>query len=98
MAANLADGLTPEVVRRFHEGILALRKTPDLANELHRRMPIVYGKVLPGMNAKVSGVDGGVYFVIGPERQFAAWEEYLETVEDSNARVYRLYARDFWMH
>ena len=30
MAADLADGLTPEVVKRFHQAILELRKDPKL--------------------------------------------------------------------
>jgi hypothetical protein len=98
MAANLADGLTPDVIRRFHEGVLALRATPNLASELHRRMGPAVAKVLPGMGAKASDVEGGIYFVIGPEKQFAAWEEYLKSIEGPTAKVYRLYPRDFWMH
>jgi len=97
MAANLADGLTPDVVRRFHEGVLALRSTPNLAEELHRRMMPAVAKVLPGMGPKPSTVDGAIYFVIGPEQQFAAWEEYLKSIEGPAAKVYRLYPRDFWL-
>jgi hypothetical protein len=97
MAANLADGLTPEVIRRFHEHVLALRSTPNLADQLHRRMQPAAAKVLPGMGTKVSAVEDGVYFVIGPEKQFQAWEEYLKSVEGPATRVYRLYPRDFWM-
>jgi hypothetical protein len=96
MANNLADGLTPEVISRFYKGILELRRTPDLSRELFERMNRVYARVLPGMGGKASEVDGGVYFVIGPEKQFAAWEEYLRTVESPDTKVYRLYPRDFW--
>jgi hypothetical protein len=96
MAANLADGLTPDIIRRFHAGILALRATPNLAAELHRRMGPAVAKVLPGMGGKASEVEDGIYFVIGPERQFAAWEEYLKSIEGPAAKVYRLYPRDFW--
>jgi hypothetical protein len=96
MAANLADGLTPDIIRRFHAGVLALRSTPNLAAELHRRMAPAVAKVLPGMGGKASEVEDGIYFVIGPERQFAAWEEYLRSLEGPSTKVYRLYPRDFW--
>lgn len=97
MAANLADGLTPDVVRAFHQGILALRSSPTLSRDINQRMTGVYAKVLPGLGTKASEVDDGVYFVIGPEKQFAAWEAYLKTVEGPAATVYRLSPRDFWI-
>jgi Zn-dependent M16 (insulinase) family peptidase len=97
MAANLADGLTAEIVTRFHEEILKLRSTPDLAKELFNRMTKTYAPVLPGLGVKTSTVKDGIYFVIGPEKQFAAWEEYLKSVEGVDAKFYRLYPRDFWL-
>jgi hypothetical protein len=97
MAANLADGLTPEIISRFHQEILKLRNTPDLAKELFKRMAETYAPVLPGLGAKTSTVKEGIYFVIGPEKQFAAWEKYLKSVEGPDTKFYRLYPRDFWM-
>ena len=97
IAANLADGLTPEVVTRFHREILNLRNTPDLAAELFRRMPDIYAQVLPGLGASKSSVKDGIYLVIGPEKQLAAWEEYLKSVEGPGVKLYILYPRDFWM-
>jgi Zn-dependent M16 (insulinase) family peptidase len=97
MAEDLADGLTPDVVRRFRQSLLDLRKTPNLAEVLHERMNKVYGSVLPGLNGKTSEVKGGVFLVIGPEKQFAAWEEYLKSVEGPSTKLYRLYPRDFWI-
>jgi Zn-dependent M16 (insulinase) family peptidase len=97
MASDLADGLTPAVISRFHQSILELRKEPGLGAELFRRMNAVYGRVLPGMNVRAKDVEGGVYFVIGPEPQLAAWEEYLKKADAPDARVFRLYPRDFWM-
>lgn len=91
MADDLADGLTPDVVRRFHQAILDLRKMPDLGAELSRRMNAVYAKVLPGLGEPVENVAGGVYMVIGPEKQLAAYEAYLKQP------VWRLYPRDFWL-
>jgi Zn-dependent M16 (insulinase) family peptidase len=97
MANDLADRLTPDVISRFHRAILYLRSDPGLGAELFRRMNAVYGRVLPGMNVKAKDVEGGVYFVIGPESQLAAWEQYVKNADTPNARVFRLYPRDFWM-
>ena len=95
MAANLADGVTPEIVSRFHREILNLRNTPDLAGLLFKRMQDVYAQVLPGLKSGKTPEDA-IYFVIGPEKQFVAWEEYLKSVEGGGVRFYRLYPRDFW--
>lgn len=97
MAADLADGLTPEVITRFHRAILDLKKSPDLEGELFRRLVSVDSKVLPGMGTPAQNVPGAVYFVIGPEKQLAAWEEYLRQAGSADARVWRLYPRDFWL-
>ncbi|HET9218416.1 MAG TPA: hypothetical protein VFR18_15640, partial [Terriglobia bacterium] len=97
MAANLADGVTPEIVSRFHREILNLRKTPNLAEILFKRMPGVYAPLLPGLHGKTASTTDAIYFVIGPEKQFAAWEEYLKAVEGPGVKFHRLYPRDFWM-
>jgi Zn-dependent M16 (insulinase) family peptidase len=97
MAADLADGKTPEVVARFHRALLDLRQVPDLPGELYRRMNVSYGRVLPGLSGKTADVKDGVYLVIGPEKQLAAWEEYLKTTEGPDTRLFRLYPRDFWV-
>jgi hypothetical protein len=97
MAADLADGLTPEVVVRFHRRILELRQRSDFAAELFRRMPQVTARVLPGMGQPAENVPGGMYFVIGPEKQLEAYGDYLKKAEGAEARLFRLYPRDFWM-
>ncbi|HEX5707066.1 MAG TPA: hypothetical protein VFX96_07210, partial [Pyrinomonadaceae bacterium] len=97
MAADLADGVTPDAVRRFRQAVLDLRKTPNLADELFKRMPKVYARILPGYEGRARDVKGGVFFVIGPEKQMTAYEQYLKTVEGSDAEVFRLYPRDFWI-
>ncbi len=97
MAADLADGLAPDVVKRFHQAILELKRSPDLEAELFRRTSLVDAKVLPGMGTKAKDVAGAVYFVIGPEKQLTAWEEYLKREDSAEARVWRLYPRDFWL-
>jgi len=97
MAADLADGVTPELVSRFRRRILALRNTPGLADELFARREAVYGKILTGYGISKKDVAGGIYFIIGPEKQFDLYEQYLKTVEGADARLYRLYPRDFWI-
>jgi Zn-dependent M16 (insulinase) family peptidase len=97
MANDIADGVPPEAVRKFRQAILALRSTPNLSDELFKRMNAVYARVMPGLGAKASEVKGGVFYVIGPEKQLSAYEQYLKTVEGPDARLYRIYPRDYWM-
>jgi len=97
MASDIADGLTPEVIRRFRQSILALRRDPKLSDELFKRMNTVYARVLPGFGVKARDVQGGVFYVIGPEKQITAYEQYLKTVEGEDARLYRIYPRDYWL-
>jgi hypothetical protein len=98
MAADLADGLTPEVISRFRRAILDLRRnTPMLQSELLARLDRVESAVLPGMSAKAKDVKGAEYFVIGPEKQLNAWEQYLKAADSPDDRVWRLYPRDFWL-
>jgi Zn-dependent M16 (insulinase) family peptidase len=97
MANDIADGTPPEAVRRFRQGLLDLRKSPNLSDELFKRMNTVYARILPGLGAKASDVQGGVFYVIGPEKQLAAYEQYLKTVEGADARLFRIYPRDYWI-
>jgi Zn-dependent M16 (insulinase) family peptidase len=96
MAADLADGLTPEKVRRFRQGILAQRDRADLYDQLHQRMEATYGEVLPGYGPRGAEVKDAVYFVIGPEKQMQSYEQYLRGVEGPTP-LFRLYPRDFWL-
>ena len=97
IASDLADGVTPDAVRSFREGILGLRDSRDLYSELHERMPYVYGGVLPGYGPSEDEVQGAIPFVIGPEKQFESYENYLKSVEGSQTKLFRLYPRDFWI-
>ncbi|PYT03550.1 MAG: hypothetical protein DMF65_04000, partial [Acidobacteria bacterium] len=56
MAADIADGVPPETVRKFREGLLTLRRMPNLSDELFKRMNVVYARVMPGLGAKASAV------------------------------------------
>ena len=73
MAADPADGETPEDVRKFRQSILTLRKDPNLGNILFDRKDRVYSAVLPGYDgASWNPAADGVYFVIGPDKQLDA--------------------------
>lgn len=97
MANDLKDNLTPEIVKNFRLGILKLRKKPGVINEIYKNKDVVYEKILPGYGIESKDVAGGIYFVIGPEKQMAAYEAYLKSVEGNDTKLYRLYPRDFWM-
>jgi hypothetical protein len=100
MAADLTDGVTPDVVRDFRTKLLALRTISDLEGELRERMEPVYGQVLPGYGeADSTGVtaEEAQSVVIGPEKQFQSYERYLEEALGKAVPVYRLYPRDFWI-
>ena len=95
MAADLADGQTPDQVRKFRQSILTLRKDPNLGNLLFDRKDRVYSAVLPGYDgASWKPAADGMYVVIGPDKQLDAYERYLQTFGGS---LVRLYPRDFWM-
>ena len=95
MAANLVDGLTPDVVRSFREKILALSKRPDFAAALASRKDDIHARVLPGYGKALS--PGGVYMVIGPAKQLDAYQDYLHAAVGKDATLHRLYPRDFWV-
>jgi Zn-dependent M16 (insulinase) family peptidase len=97
MANDIADGTPPEAVRKFRQGLLDLRRSPNLSDELFKRMNTVYARILPGMGVRAAGVEGGVFYVIGPEKQLTAYEQYLKTVEGADARLFRIYPRDYWI-
>jgi Zn-dependent M16 (insulinase) family peptidase len=97
MAGDFADGLTPQIEERFFRAVLDLRKTPDLSDELFKRMPGVYSAVLPGYSPTATPAPGGIYLVIGSPRQLNLYQNYLQTSIGPDARLYRIYPRDFWM-
>ena len=73
MAADLADGQTPEQVRKFRQSILALRADPNLGEKLFDRKDRVLSASLPGYDgATWKPAADASYFVIGPDKQFDA--------------------------
>jgi hypothetical protein len=81
-------------VKTFRSKVLELSKKADLAKSLFDRLVPVYSKVLPGFGA----VDPkATYFVIGPEKQMAAYQDYLKAAVSKTTTLSRLYPRDFWI-
>ncbi|HWF02375.1 MAG TPA: hypothetical protein VHA06_01740 [Candidatus Angelobacter sp.] len=97
MADDFADGVTPEMTKRFFQAILDLRKTPGLSDELFKRVPEVYATVLPGFSSHTAPVPGSTYLVIGSPRQLELYQNYLQTAISPDTRLYKIYPRDFWM-
>ncbi len=96
MAADLADGLAPEVVAKFRQAVLDLRSDEELYDKIQKIMLETYGEVLPGLGPDGKDVPGAIYFIIGPESQFQSYEEYIDGAE-GEATIQRLYPRDFWL-
>jgi len=94
MAANLVDGLTPDVVKTFRSKVLELSKREDLSTMLFARMKPVYERVLPGWG-KLD--PNGTYFVIGPDKQLTAYQDYLKAAVGKDTLLHRIYPRDFWL-
>ncbi|UCD16990.1 MAG: hypothetical protein JSV44_11140 [Candidatus Zixiibacteriota bacterium] len=96
MAADLADGYTPERIATYRRKVLEQRDRENLSGELYERMEDVYGKALIGYGKPVSSTPGAYFFLIGPEPQFESLENYIGSTEGEQP-VYRLYPRDFWL-
>jgi hypothetical protein len=100
LSADLADGQVPQLVRQFRLSILGLRRDPRLIDKLYARKDRVHARFLPGYDASGLDTAHGSFFVIGPERQLSAWEQYLQATAAPGARplaLQRLYGRDFWL-
>jgi hypothetical protein len=97
MADDLADGVTPEKVKAFRTALLALAKRPGLVDELAKRLGRVYARVLPGYDPGWQPAANAVYMVIGPDAQLDAWQKYLTASAGAGAKLWKLYARDFWL-
>jgi len=94
MAADLADGQTPDQVKKFRASILELRKDPKLGEMLNDRMGRALAGQLPGWDANWKPAADSSYFFIGPDKQLDALDAYLKTF---GASLVKIYPRDFWM-
>ncbi len=95
IADDLTDGITPAKVKKFRENLLTLRRESGLTAELFQRMDSVYSKILPGYATRTKTTPGSVYFMIGDDKQFKAFNADVQAREDE--RVHKLYPRDYWL-
>jgi hypothetical protein len=98
IANDIADNDTPEVVRKFRTAILKLRSKPDLMDSLYAHMLPQYGKVIPGLGVRAADLPGATKLAIGDEKQLTLYEDYLKSVEGPDTKLYRIWARDFWIN
>jgi hypothetical protein len=97
MANDLADSMPPQQVRAFRQALQDVRRTtPGLGRAMYTQMDSVYAQLLPGYYPGTPDVPGAVYFVIGNEKQFGAYEKYLQSAVAPATVLHRLYPRDFW--
>jgi Zn-dependent M16 (insulinase) family peptidase len=96
MAADLADGATPERHRAFRSRLLALRGRPGLAEAIHARLGAVFAPIIPSLPAPGPPPPDTVLFVTGPEAHLAAYERELRAARGEATSVVRLFPRDFW--
>ena len=94
-AADLTDGVTPELVAQFRRNIMSMRDYPDLIKEIYQRVPEVYGKVMPGLDTEALHKGNSTLFLIGPEAQLAGYDDYLDKTASAGP-IIRLYPADFW--
>jgi hypothetical protein len=97
IANDLADGVGPDKVKAFRTALLAIARRPGLVEELGARFARVYARVLPGMGAGWKPAANAVYMVIGPDGQLDAWQKYLASTVGADAKLWKLYPRDFWI-
>jgi hypothetical protein len=96
MAADLADGATPDRHRAFRGRLLALRGRPGLAEAIHARLGPVFAPIIPLLPASGPPPPDTVSFAMGPEAYLAAYERELRAARGETTSVVRLFPRDFW--
>jgi Zn-dependent M16 (insulinase) family peptidase len=93
LAQDIRDGNDPETVRRFSQGILQLRKDPELLSELTRAGLNSINPVLAEAEFKSQQRKArSLFFFVGPERILSETEKRLPA-----PRLLRLYPSDFWI-
>jgi hypothetical protein len=95
LAADLVDGITPQVVRACKTLLLGTAREKGTLDAVRKRLPDVLGRVLVGFGPPVARTPGAVAFVIGPEDLLARYELHLRETREAD-RLVRLYPRDFW--
>ncbi|MFA5161387.1 MAG: hypothetical protein WC421_03990 [Elusimicrobiales bacterium] len=96
-ACDFADGLSPEIVRRFKTALLSLGARPDAPAELSRRAPLAAGRALPLPGRPLSKEPGAKTFAIAPEAMALKYGRWLEGRGETEPLVL-VYPRDFWVY
>jgi len=96
IAADLADGITPDRIRRFKRLLLATARERDVLSQVRERVPDVVGRVVVGFGRPVKDSPGAAAFVIAPEELLAKYEAFLRESNECE-RLIRLFPRDFWL-
>ncbi|MCX5783110.1 MAG: hypothetical protein NTW04_01490, partial [Elusimicrobia bacterium] len=95
MYCDLADGIRPEVVKKFKRKLIALGAKKSAAKQIGARAKKVLGKIIPGVDGKLSSA-GAKAFVCGPLELLKKYEEYLKKLGETK-KLILLYPRDFWL-
>jgi Zn-dependent M16 (insulinase) family peptidase len=96
MSANMADGITSEVVRDFKSALMAKAREPGALEAVRSRLVPTLGRVLVGLGPRAADAPEASAFVIGPTPLLDDYEAYLKAHGEAD-RLVRLYPRDFWL-
>jgi hypothetical protein len=96
MASDLEDGETPARVAAFRTRLLAMRGEPHLASRMHARVVPAMTPLIPSLSPTTKAPTDTLYFVVGAEPTLSAYEQVIQRTSRGDARVLRLWPRDFW--
>jgi Zn-dependent M16 (insulinase) family peptidase len=96
IAADLADGYSPDRVSAFRTAVLRVASHENLYERVGSRISHVYGKALAGYGPPLQQSVNPLFFLIGPEVQFQSMENYITSTEGYHT-ILRLFPRDFWL-
>lgn len=86
-----------EELAGFRRALLELAEDPALPQRLEARRRAVHARLFPGLALPGEAVSPQArWFLIGPEAQFAAFEDYLDE-RRAGVELVRLHPRDFWL-
>jgi SAM-dependent methyltransferase len=95
LAEDLVDGLTPDVVRSFKHLLLQTAHAPNALAAFRDRVTAVLGRMLVGVNGRVSQTPGTLALLAGPGAIVDKYEQFLRDSGEIST-LPRIYPRDFW--
>lgn len=96
MVSDIADGNTPEKIRKYKTALINAAAAPDALEKLRRQLPRVLGSVLVGYGKKMAQTPEAVGFAIGPDDLLDRYADFLKKSGEAD-RLIKLYPRDFWL-